>query len=261
MCKLDRVPILFEWTQTSSASLSHSSLIGNCGILLFRAFSFLYTLAVLGLSWWIYPNNKLEWLAWLTNWGQLASVGYFGFAFFYTAFGRKEPKMLSECTAVERGGYMLFELAFSWNVLIALMYWFTVYPTQNGVAHIEMIVKLNEHVGSIVILVLECLFCSISFVPVHLMVVVGLLYVYAAINAAYTSMSYELFSILKWQTFGSVGVLMAITIIVIATFYLGFALHVTRGVIISYFKLKPTPQPNLQTGDEVHQSLLYGKMA
>lgn len=257
MCKLDRVPALFEWNTLSSATLTHSSLIGHVGILILRGFGFLYTLSVLIASWVIYPNAKLEWLAWLTNWGQVATVAYFLFSFINTLVSpRTEPKLLAECRAVERASYLLFETAFSWNILIALMYWFTVFPYQPGVARIELIVKINVHFVNIVFLCIECLCSSIVFVPVHLMVVLGFLYFYAALNACYTSINGELFAILKWQTFGSVGVIMFITLFVVGAFYLGYAMHLIRKVIVAQFKLPQTPEPALDHMDDEDETLL-----
>lgn len=255
MCKLERVPVLFEWDRLSSATLTHSSFLGTTGLLMLRLFCFLYTTAVMGVSLWIYPNSKLEWMAWLTNWCQVATVGYFLCSLFFTfTKSGKEPKVLSESSSVERGCYLLFELAFSWNVLAGLMYWFTVFPSQPGVAHIEMLVKINVHFVNVVLLLAECSTNAIEFIPVHLMVVLGLLYVYATANACYTSISYELFSILKWQTFGSVGVLIAITVFLIAAFYMGYGLNLIRQVLIVHFKLPSTPQPKEE--DEETKQLL-----
>mmetsp|Transcript_25236 Transcript_25236/g.49648 ORF Transcript_25236/g.49648 Transcript_25236/m.49648 type:complete len:294 (-) Transcript_25236:96-977(-) len=246
MCKLERVPVLFGWTRLPSTTLTHSSSAGFVGILVLRIFFLLYTGAVLVCSWMVYPEAKGEWLVWLTNWGQIAVTVYFLFAAVNTIASRHDdPRPLSECHGVLRAGYILFELAFSWNLLVALMYWFTVYPYQPGVAHIEMIIKIHVHFVNIVWLVVEAMTNSIDFVPAHLIVILGLLYLYAIFNASYTATSYEMFAVLRWQTFGSVGVLIAITFFLVVSFYIGTSLNKLRSIVVDRYSLPPPPQPRL----------------
>eukprot|EP00462_Mataza_sp_D1_P012986 CAMPEP_0175149532 /NCGR_PEP_ID=MMETSP0087-20121206/17302_1 /TAXON_ID=136419 /ORGANISM="Unknown Unknown, Strain D1" /LENGTH=136 /DNA_ID=CAMNT_0016435247 /DNA_START=508 /DNA_END=918 /DNA_ORIENTATION=- len=86
---------------------------------------------------------------------------------------------------------------------------------------------------------------SIDFVPAHLIVILGLLYLYAIFNASYTATSYEMFAVLRWQTFGSVGVLIAITFFLVVSFYIGTSLNKLRSIVVDRYSLPPPPQPRL----------------
>lgn len=205
--------------------LNHSWLVPSGVLCAFRMFGFLYAFSIYTmtniLAASFYKNYK-----YLTYWGECMTL----LAFFFLLVDSIDYHQS------QKGGFLLnsvfskftlvfFELAFTFELVIVLLYWIAVFPTNTDYLN-DVFYTNNVHVHGICLALMwiENILNMIEFIPSHfiIMLIVAFCYIIDNVIVTFCINFTPVYSVLTWTNGMSYGYIIACFIVLAIHFSIGY---------------------------------------
>lgn len=207
--------------------LNHSWLISCQTLCLLRMAFFLYALGIYSMSNIINATVYKE-LKFLTYWGEILTMTSFLFLTLDSInYIQNFKKKATDLSLVSKIGYIIYELAFSYELTIVLLFWLVIHPeNKTDKDGIYYLVNFHTHFGCLVLLWIEKIFNYIEFMKNHAYIIffVGICYIITNIIATFAIQNAPVYSVLTWKN--------AMSYIYTVVCFFIFLFHFTFGIII-----------------------------
>lgn len=184
----------FLWRNISmEATVSESHRISKKNLCTMRKWFFWYCVSVWAVGQTEHAYVFFENLTYLTHWGLLINILYFYLA--YRVMQDKEFERKFWKTA-----HVLFEVGFSIQLVIALMYWVAIYSTIKRERTLLFFYQtISEHGGMYLVLVVDKIFNNIKFYKRHTIFLFAFVVLYLSANILVTVLYQPVYEILCWK--------------------------------------------------------------
>lgn len=214
--------------------LNHSWLISCQTLCLIRMALFLYAFGIYSMSN-ILSATIYKQLKYLTYWGEIFTMTSFLFLTLDSInYIQNFKKKATDFNIISKIGYIIYELAFSYELTIVILFWFAIHPEdKTEKSGIYYLVNFHTHFGCLVLLWIEKIINYIEFLKHHVWIIVfvGLCYILTNIITTFAIQNEPVYAILTWKN--------AFSYIYIVICIFLFLFHFTFGIIIfRKFKMK-----------------------
>lgn len=210
----------YLFSESRTIHLNHSWLLTSHSLCLFRMGCFVYSLGIYSMSN-ILMGTFYKGYQYLTYWGEVLTM----IAFLFLTIDsieyiqkRKDKKL----TRVSKIAILFNEVAFSFELTIVLLFWVSVYPSdeEKGNSSVYYPSNLHTHMACLVLMWIENFLNYIEFVPNHLFVLifVGLCYVVDNVIVTLFINFDPVYKVLTWTDGMSYGVVVGAFIIFVLHF-------------------------------------------
>ena len=218
----------YLWPMNRRIHLHECFLFSKETLVGIRMFFFLFSFGIYMMSN-INKGSFYKNYMYLTYWGEVLTMLTFltlllDNLFHLQGYYRNEK---FEETMLTRAAHVIFEIAFSYELSIVLMYWMAVYPSATD-AKTSFFYTTNilVHGTCFALLWVENIVNYIEFFPRHIIIViiVGLAYVVDNVIVVFCINHDTVYKVLKWTDLASYFYVLGCLLVAILHFFLGWAI-------------------------------------
>jgi hypothetical protein len=187
-----------------------------------------------------------KWIFFVTNWGMLLTIIYFGLSTYISAeqlwkFGDfSNSTNITEWSILTRIVVIFYQVAFSLECIIVPVYWIALHKHTDAIVHPEedtikhpfcngsmnLLYQIHTHGLMGVFLLVDHVVNDMKFIPIHSLYVIVFTLFYMYMNRWYTLKYEPVYPILKWDSWVSYAETIAFCAIAVMMFFFGHYLQV-----------------------------------